>query len=170
MRLPKRQSQLLRQQHEPTGPLHMTATALQRLKDEIERLQTHDRPQAVEDVSRSVQLGDLSENAEYQEAKSRLARIDGRLFSLQEKIKRAQLIQSNTSQNGQIQLGSTVTLKNGTEQKTYYIVGPHETNPERGRISHLSPLGSALVGHIIGDVVTVQTPSREIAYLILNVI
>ncbi len=169
MQLPKRKSTQLRQREDDRAADLLTPKALQRLKDEVARLESQDRPIAVEDVSRSVQLGDLSENAEYQEAKARLSRIDGRLFSLKERIKRAILISQTDDGSGRVHLGSTVVLDVEGREKVYQIVGPSEVNPTRGRISHLSPLGSALMQHTAGETVTVQTAEREVAYRIIEI-
>lgn len=168
MQLPTRKSQQLRQhQHDDERASDLlTPTALERLKETLTRLETVDRPTAVEDVSRSVQLGDLSENAEYQEAKSRLARTDGRIFSLKERIKRAILIQPSSDLSGRVHLGSTVTVEVDGTRKTYRLVGPSESNPAQGRISHLSPLGSALMNHIAGEQVTITLADHKVTYRI----
>lgn len=107
------------------------------------------------DVSEAVQKGDLSENAEYQEAKARLSRIDGRIFSLKERIKNAIPIVEGEA-TGRVQLGSTVTLRVNERERSYRVVGPSETNPSQGRISHLSPLGVALIDRAVGESVSVN--------------
>lgn len=168
MQIPKRRSQMLRRQDD-AGAVLLTPDAISRLKRDLEDLIQNQRPRAVEDVSRYVQLGDLSENAEYQEAKSRMARIDGRIFSLQEKLKRASVINTAPDGSGRIQLGSTVELNVNGKYKTYQIVGPQETNPTRGRISHVSPLGSALLGRKAGESVPIKTEGGEVVYNILEV-
>lgn len=133
----------------------------------LERLDTRDRPQAVEDVADARQKGDLSENAEYQEARARLSRIQSRIFTLREKLKRARVIQQPT--DGTIGLGSTVTLASGGNTATYRIVGPHEADILRNRISHLSPLGAAILNHKTGDRVTIRSENGEKEYDILDV-
>lgn len=139
----------------------MTPFGIQKLKDTLERLQHQDRPQAVKDVTEAVQKGDLSENAEYQEAKMRLSRIDSRIFSLKERIKNAIPIVEQTS-TGRVQMGSSVTVRVRGIERTYRIVGPSETNPTQGRISHVSPLGSALMGCAVGDRVMVNEMEYEV--------
>lgn len=168
MRVPKRQSQILkRQRDDETSPIHLTPKGIQRLKDDLHDLEKNQRPQAVEDVSRSVALGDLSENADYQEAKGRLSRIDGRIFGIRERLKRAVVIENEA--DGRVHLGSTVTLFANGHQTTYQIVGPHESNPSRGRISHVSPLGAALLDHAAGESVKIRTENGEVAYDIIEV-
>lgn len=139
----------------------MTQLGIQRLKNTLEDLEHHQRPTAVKDVSEAVQKGDLSENAEYQEAKMRLARIDGRIFSLKERIKNAVVI-PDAGTSGKIQLGSTVLLYVNGHQREYQIVGPSETNPTKGRISHLSPLGAALLGRVAGETVAMNDAEYQI--------
>jgi transcription elongation factor GreA len=168
MRLPTRKSQLLRISDDDGGPIPLTAEAIERAKRDLERLQTTERKQAVEDLTVALAKGDLSENAEYQEAKGRLARIDGRVFNLKERLKRASLIEQGNS-DGTVRLGSNVAVHVNGQQKTYDIVGPQESNPSRGRISHISPLGSALIGHVQGDIVTIETPNGPTAYQIIDV-
>jgi transcription elongation GreA/GreB family factor len=121
----------------------LTAEAVERLKRTLEKLEHDERPKIVEDLSHAITLGDFSENAEYQDAKARLARIDGRIFGLKERVKNAVIIEQGPA-DGKIRLGSTVTVKTNGKEKTFRILGPQEADPTRGRISHLSPLGSAL--------------------------
>lgn len=167
MRLPKRKSQTLLRREDEEGGYFLTPKAVCRLQEELERLEREERPKIVEELSRAIQLGDLSENAEYQDARHRLSRLDGRLFSLREKAKRAIVIQGGGSDR--VVLGSTVVVKTGGKSRTYQIIGPHETNPARGRISHLSPLGSTLIGHAAGEIVKVKIEDREIEYRIIEV-
>ena len=169
MRLPIRRSQLLRRSDEDGGAQYVTIQGIQRLKDELHRLETVERPLVVQDVALFVQRGDLSENAEYQEAKSRLARMDSRIFNLKDRLRRVVPIEQGSDSSGRIRLGSTVVVETNGIEKTYFIVGPQETNPSRGRISHLSPLGSALLHHVAGESVTFETPAGPSVYVIRSV-
>jgi transcription elongation GreA/GreB family factor len=166
MRLPIRKSQLLKPQDDEDIVL-LTPGAVERLKRELEDLEKVQKPKAIEDVSRSVQMGDLSENAEYREAKPRLSRIESRIFTIKDRLKRVVLIQND--QTGRAGLGTTVVVEVNGARKTYQIVGPRESNPSQGRISHVSPLGTALTGHYAGESVTIQTPNGESSYLIVDV-
>lgn len=166
MRLPKRRSRDLLQ---PSAdePFYLTPEGIRGLERELERLDTVERPQAVQDVSAAVQKGDLSENAEYQEARSRLSRLEGRIFSLRDRLKRAEVIKKKPG--GAVDIGSVVVvLVNGAE-KTFAIVGPQEVNAATGRISYLSPLGSALMGHTKDQSVRVTTDAGSQEYLIRDV-
>lgn len=165
MQLPKRRAQ--QQPRDTQDVIYLTQEGVDRLHRELADLERQ-KPQAIDDVSRSIQLGDLSENAEYQEAKHRLARIHSRVFSINDRLRRVRVIQTNDT-GDEVTLGSTVTLEINGQQRVYQIVGPSEANPTRGRISHVSPLGSALVHKCIGDVVTIETASGRADYRILNI-
>lgn len=168
MQIPRRRAQILKKRDEE-GAEYVTAAGLDRMKREQKRLLT-ERPEAIEEVKRLAALGDFSENVEYQEAKHRLRRINDRIESLKDRIMRAKIIHEEPSASGRIRLGSTVILKTGDgPQKVFRIVGPQETDPSHGRISHLSPLGRALIDHNVGDTVAVKTDRGEIEYRIIDV-
>ncbi len=147
---------------------YVTAEKLERMKRTLYELEVLERPKIVEDVARSRALGDLSENAEYQDAKARMGRIDGRIFSLKERIKNAIPIEPGTDQ-GAARVGSRVTVRVNDAERTYHLLGSQESDPTRGRISHLSPLGKALLGAIAGDVVHIDAPAGRIAVEIIAV-
>jgi len=155
MRLPQRRSQMM-VKHGPETD-HLTEESVNRLKKTLYELENVERPKIVVDLAHAITLGDFSENAEYQDAKARLARIDGRIFGMKERIKNAIVIASGSS-DGMVGLGSTVDVIMNGKQKTYRILGPQEADPSKGRISHLSPLGSALMGKSAGDIVSYITP------------
>lgn len=170
MRVPKRQSELHKKYGRTSDDRYLTQSAMQRLKRDLEDLQDRQRPQAVEDLTRAREMGDLSENAAYSEAKGRLARIDGRIFSLKERLKYAIPIESGADASGRIRIGATVTVEVGGKERQYEILGSQETNPAKGRISHLSPLGKALMGRKAGEAVTItNAEGREIDYRIVDV-
>ncbi|MEK9152780.1 MAG: transcription elongation factor GreA, partial [Patescibacteria group bacterium] len=148
---------------------YMTPEKVRRLKADLEDLEKNQRPKTVEDLTKAREMGDLSENAAYTEAKAHLGRIDGRIFSIKDRLKNAIIIESGTDASGRIRIGSIVVVSVGGNERTYQILGSQETNPAAGRISHLSPLGSALIDHKVGDTVSVAANGREIAYVILDV-
>ena len=166
MRLPKRRHELLKTYEEESLPVHLTPAGLRKLEAELLRLETKDLKQAIQDVERTGAFGDRSENAEYQEAKHRMTRTHSRIFYLKERLKRVELIQKPRKGSTTIALGSRVTLRTPSKELVYEIVGPSESNPSTGRISHLSPLGALLLGHSIGDEVTLATPNGATNYLI----
>lgn len=153
MRLPTRKAEKERLENQVVDH-HMTQGKLDRLKNELERLKVQ-HPKAKEEMQRTAEEGDFSENAGYQDAKRRLRRINSRMLHLQERIAQAIVIKDGPA-DGTIGLGSTVTINNGTEDKTFRIVGASEINIARGWISHTSPLGSALIGKQSGDTVEVN--------------
>lgn len=169
MQLPKRRWESLKNRDDEVAPIHLTPAGKKRLERDLLDLEQVQQRQAAEDVSRTGAMGDLSENAEYQEAKHRLARIHGRIFSIKDRLRRVVLIQKNHQPGGRIQLGSTVTVRVHEKEKIYEIVGPAESNPGRGRISYLSPVGAALLGHETGEIILLQTENGEVSYSIVNV-
>ncbi len=148
----------------------MTAGKIERLKNDLHNLEKNQRPVAVEELSAALAKGDLSENAEYHDAKTRLSRIDGSIFSIKERLKRAIIIDESSAPGGRIRLGSIVILEPGPGvRRTYQIVGPQETDPSRGRISHLSPLGKALLNHTAEETIEVNVQGKTIKYKIAEV-
>lgn len=159
---------MLRKQDNSEENLYLTAEGIERLKRTLKQLES-ERPKIVEDLTFAISLGDLSENAEYQDAKHRLSKTDGRIFSIKDRLKNAILIDEEPSATGKIRLGSNVVLAVNGKQKSYQVVGPQEANPSRGRISLVSPLGAALIGHSVGETVTVETPGGPMEYGIVEV-
>lgn len=166
MRLPKRRHELLKTYEEEDALIPLTVVGKRKLEQELVRLETRDLKQAIEDVARTGAFGDRSENAEYQEAKHRMSRIHARIFYLKERLKRVVLIRKTKSSGERVQLGSTVTVELNNQSRVYEIVGPSESNPSQGRISHLSPLGTALLGHSVGESVHLETPNGMHNYTI----
>lgn len=167
MQLPKRRSQQMRPDDGDTV-IYLTEDGLKRLKDQMDRLKRFDEPTAIKDVTEAVQKGDLSENAEYQEARARLTRIQNRLVHLDDRIKRVVLITGGASD--EIQIGSNVTVE--TEhgvRKHFEIVGPNETDPARGRISYVSPIGSGLMKHRKGDEVTIEIGGKQVMFRVVGI-
>lgn len=142
---------------------------MRRLEEEFHEISAFQRPKAVEDLTRAREMGDLSENAAYAEAKSRLGRIDARIFSIKERLKNAVVIETGPDAVGRARVGSKVTVSVGGRERTYEILGSQETDPARGRISHSSPLGSALIGKCAGGSVIVSGPSGDVRYEIIKI-
>ncbi len=148
-------------------PVFLTPEGLKRLISERERLDKIERPQAVQDVYEARQKGDLSENAEYQEARARLSRLQSRIFNIGEKLKRVVPIEKIAA--GRIGIGSSVVLSHGNKTKRYKIVSSHEADILRGRLSYLSPLGAAMLNRKKGDVVTIKANEKVQEYTIMEV-
>lgn len=157
-----------------TGPAYLTPEGIKRLQSRLASLKQA-LPKYIDEAQRTAAYGDRSDNAEYKEAKAILRRTHRQIFSIEDKLKRAVAIASGRNAAGTVQMGSTVLLelpvRSGKEgiQKTFQILGPDETNPEKGRISYLSPLGAALINHKKGDSVTIQTPNSSQEYRILEI-
>ncbi len=138
------------------GPIYLTEGGFKRLQEKLARLK-RSLPDFIDDAQQAAALGDRSDSSEYREAKSILRRTHRQILSIQDQIKRVVIIKSGPNASGTVQLGSSVVLKVGGERRTFQIVGSHETDPARGRISHRSPLGSALMGHKLGDVINFRS-------------
>lgn len=136
---------------------HMTQEKFDELQQQLTRL-LRARPEAANEVKRLAEMGDFSENAAYQLAKGRLRGLNQRIMEITDHLKQSKIIYPAVS--GIIQLGSTVTIEQGGKQQTFQILGPTETNPVRGIISHKSPLGAALAGKQAGDTVQFKIGSE----------
>lgn len=147
--------------------LHLTRAKLDELKRELERLKTVNRPRAMKEVARLAEMGDFSENAAYQISKGRLRGLNERIDQLDERVKKAIVIEPTDT--SRIQIGHTVTVESNGKQSMYHILGSTESDPSRNVISHTSPLGSALLGKAVGDTVTVKLKDKEVEYSIVKV-
>jgi len=146
---------------------HITEAKFNELKNKLERLKKS-QPNAIEETARLAAHGDFSENAGYQTAKAWLRGINKGIDELTEKIKHAIIIKPD-KRSQVVQLGNLVTIQTGTTIKTYQILGSAETDPTTGVISHLSPIGQALIGHRVGDVIKVKLVQRIIEYKITKI-
>ena len=149
----------------------MTRVGYERLVEELKRLKTEERPAVVRAIEEARGYGDLSENAEYHAAKERQSFIEGRVAELEEKTRRAEVIEPARLSGAQIKFGATVVLADeDTEEKaTYQIVGADESDIKKGRLSISSPLARALIGKAKGESVEVVAPGGARSYEILSV-
>jgi len=150
----------------PRDPLMMQDKFAQ-LQNKLDRLKKS-HPFAASEVSRLAELGDFSENAEYQAAKWKLRGINYNILTLESQLHEAEIIPSNSQQNT-VQIGHNVTVQSGEKIATYQILGSSETNPTSGIISHLSPIGIALLGRGIDDEVEVKLANKTVRYKILKI-
>lgn len=146
--------------------LNVTETKYRELCDKLKRLKAA-QPEAVAELRRTAEMGDLSENAAYSIAKGRVRSLDEKIRQLQDQINHAKIISNDAS--GHISLGSTVTVESNGKKMDFLILGSQETDPTKGIISHVSPIGSALIGHHPGETVEVKIKDREIEYKIIAV-
>jgi transcription elongation factor GreA len=137
--------------------LYVSRAGLEELKVELEKL-LGERKVITERIKEARELGDLSENSEYIEAKTKQSFVEGRIAEIEGMIKVAKVIDENNRVNGRVALGSKVKVSVNGSERNYEISGSNEANPLTGKISNESPLGQALMGHKKGDVVDITTP------------
>ena len=150
----------------------ITVEGLEKLKLELDQLKNIKRPQVVAAIAEARSHGDLKENAEYHAAKEQQAQIESRVIEINDIIARANVIDvKNIENNGNIIFGSTVTFKDlvVNKKKTYKIVGKDEADISKNLIYFKSPIGKALIGKSLGDMVAVETPSGEKKFEVLNI-
>ena len=149
----------------------MTSEGYRVLDEELKRLKSVERPSVISAISEARTHGDLSENAEYHAAKERQGWIEGRIAEIEDRISRAQIIDVSRLSGEQVKFGATVTVvdEDTEEEARYQIVGEHEADVRKGRISLTSPLSRAMIGKEVGDVVEVNTPGGVKAYEILKI-
>ncbi len=150
----------------------MTVEGAQRLKVELHRLKTVDRPAVIQAIAEARSHGDLSENADYDAAKERQGFIEGRIAEVEAKLAAAQVIDPATlDPDGRIVFGATVDLEDtqSGDQVTYQIVGDDEADIKDGKISVSSPIARALIGKSDGDTADVQAPGGVRSYDIVGV-
>ncbi len=138
------------------------------LSNELYTLKESTRPRAMSEVSRLAELGDFSENVEYQLAKGRLRGINHRIAVIEKQLINAVILPTPTNTEV-VDVGHRVTISDGTHSKTYQLLGSTEIKPKEGVISHHSPLGKALIGHRLGDTVEIQLPQKRISYRITHI-
>ncbi|HXP02500.1 MAG TPA: transcription elongation factor GreA [Stellaceae bacterium] len=151
--------------------LPMTADGYSRLQDEIKRLKSTERPAIIRAIAEARTHGDLSENAEYHAARERQSFIEGRLMDLEDRVARAEVIDTSKLSGTVIKFGATVTLadEETDEEQTFLIVGEDEADVKGGKLSVTSPLARALIGKGKGDSVEVSTPRGNKSYEVVTV-
>jgi transcription elongation factor GreA len=138
----------------------ITPEGLEKLKEEIEHLSTEKRREVAERIKEAREFGDIAENAEYDDAKNEQALLEQRIAQLEERLRRATVIDKKSLGTEEVQVGSVVHVKDqktGDSQK-FQIVGSTEADPLEQKLSNESPIGKALIGHGRNDVVTVEVP------------
>jgi transcription elongation factor GreA len=150
----------------------MTVVGAEKLKTELHRLKTVERPRIIQAIAEARSHGDLSENAEYHAAKEQQGFVEGRIAELDMKLATAQIIDPKTvNADGRVVFGATLKLmeEHTGQEVTYQIVGDHEADIAKGMISISSPIARALIGKELGDVVEVQVPGGVRSYEILDI-
>jgi len=146
----------------------ITEAKFNELKRKLDKLQNHTRFKVMEEVRINAENGDFSENAAYQIAKGKLRGINQKILDLANHLKIATIIKPNKDSDS-VEIGHQVTVSYDGKERTYEILGSSETDPVRGIISHNSPIGSALLGHKVGDTVKVKLANKTVEYRILKI-
>jgi len=156
----------------PSEPTVITEEGLAQLEAELQHLRSTKRREVALRIKRAAELGDRSENSEYEDAKNEQAFVEGRIQELDRRLRNVKVIDTQSpGRHDVVSLGSTVDIidTDSGERFTYTIVGPVEVNPAQGRISHLSPVGAALIGHAPGDTVRVNAPDGPLRLKVANI-
>ncbi|MEZ4405736.1 MAG: transcription elongation factor GreA [Polyangiales bacterium] len=153
------------------GTIPITPEGLQRLKAELQNLRSVERPKIIAEVAAAREHGDLKENAEYHAAREKHGFIEGRIAELESTLSRVEVIDPATLSGNRVAFGATVRLSNVDlgDEVTYRIVGPAESDFEKGSISVTSPLARQLIGREVGDEVKVKTPGGMRTYEVLDI-
>ncbi|MGH7241730.1 MAG: transcription elongation factor GreA [Candidatus Saccharimonadales bacterium] len=145
----------------------LTSEGITELEAELKALIAK-RPEIADDIKTARELGDLSENAEYQAARAEQEKNDARISEIEHILQNVEVIKAPKGDN-KVQLGSTVQLKGDTKTKQFQVVGTVEADPLNGKISDESPIGKALLGKKVGDDVEIQTPVETSTYRVVSI-
>jgi transcription elongation factor GreA len=151
-----------------TKPTYLSRDGAGKLRAELEELVNTRRPEIAQRIHDAKEHGDLSENAEYEDAKNEQAFVEGRIQTLEALIKNATIIDENHTTD-HVQIGSTVKVDGDEGNETFTIVGSAEAKPAAGKISNESLVGRALLGRKKGDKVTVKAPAGDSVYTIIEI-
>ena len=150
--------------------MYLTSEGATKLQAELDELKGPKRLEMARRLRSAIQMGDLSENADYHKAKEDQAFMEGRIQELEYLLKNAIIVDLDEVSKDAVQVGSCVTVQEGDgPEEQYFLVGAKEADSQHGRISNESPIGKALLGGHVGDVVTATTPGGEIKLKILRI-
>ncbi|MBI3161456.1 MAG: transcription elongation factor GreA [Chloroflexi bacterium] len=148
---------------------YLTPEGEEKLKAELEELKGPKREELSKRLRSAIQMGDLSENADYHKAKEDQGFLEGRIQEL-EAILRNSVIIEKTQSKGIVSIGSHVTIQEANfDPETYHLVGPTEADPRKGKISYESPIGRSLLDKKVGDVAEAETPGGKIKFKIIKI-
>ncbi len=148
---------------------YLSREGFEKLKQRLWELKNKKRQDVAMRLEHAKTLGDLSENAEYQEAKEEQSMIEGQIIDLEEKIRTAVVLADDTHRVDEVSIGSTITVESDRGLQSFNLVGSDEADPATGKISNESPMGTAFLGKKVGETVEVKTPSGVKAYKILEI-
>ena len=149
-------------------PAYLSKEGLEKLREELEEMTNVRRAEVAARIHEAKEHGDITENAEYEDAKNEQAFVEGRIQALSALIKNAVVIDENHSTD-HVQIGSTVGVESDDGEEKFMIVGSAEAKPTEGRISNESPVGRALLGKKKGEKVVVKVPAGDFTYKILSI-
>ena len=150
-------------------PTYLTKSGVEKLRRELHALTKVRRPELAVRLRAAIQMGDLSENADYITAKEEQAFVEGKILELEEMLRSALIINTQANRD-EVSIGVTVTIvEGGGDPEKYTLVGPAEADPSRGRISHESPIGQSLMGKRIGQTTIAHTPAGNLFFEILDI-
>ncbi len=152
-----------------TDPTYLTPEGEARLKAELEELKGPRRIELAKRLRSAIQMGDLSENADYHKAKEDQGFLEGRIQEIEYLLRNAVIIEKNTNKDI-VSVGSHVTIQEADyPPETYHVVGAKEADPRKGKISNESPIGRAIIDHRVGETVQVETPGGKIKFKIVKI-
>jgi transcription elongation factor GreA len=148
--------------------MYLTPEGAAKLREELKELTGPRREELSKRLRSAIQMGDLSENADYHKAKEDQAFLEGRIQEIEAVLRTAVIVEKTYGDT--VSVGSTVTVQEENfDPETYYVVGAKEADPRHGKISNESPIGRALMDHKVGDMVEAETPSGKLKFRILKV-
>lgn len=151
-------------------PIYLTAEGAAKLQAELKELKGPQRDALARRLREAIQMGDLSENADYHKAKEDQGFLEGRILELEHTLRDAIIVEKTGGPKNVVAVGVNVTVQEDNfGPETYYMVGAKEADSRAGKISHESPIGKALMDHRAGDTVEVETPSGKIKLKILKI-
>ena len=149
---------------------YLTKNGEQKLREELAQLEGPMRNDLARRLREAIQMGDLSENADYIAAKEEQGFLEGRIQELKYILSHATIIEDNGQKHESVEVGATITIQEDDyPPEIYYLVGSKEADPGNGRISNASPIGKAIIGKKVGDAVNVQTPGGVITFKIIKI-
>ena len=148
---------------------YLTKDRYELLKKELEALKSSGRLEVAARLKQAKELGDLSENADYQEAREAQSTLERKIREMEEIVRQSVIIEKNAG-GSVVKIGSTVNVKKGKEVIKYTIVGSNEARPAEGLISNVSPIGKAILGKSAGEIAQIETPKGAVKYEILEII
>ena len=149
----------------------VTREGHEKLQEEFKYLTEVRRREVADRIRQAREFGDISENSEYDDAKTEQGLLERRIGEVQRRLRNAKIVDPGGAEAGSVDLGTRVTLRSvdGGTERTFQIVGANESDPGSGKLSHASPVGKAVLRRRVGETVTVATPRGSTAYEIVNV-